>query len=139
MPMTLQQLRSISSRVWLRINCSNQCLLIRYLQPAASRNESPIIYLPLTKKGLWVNAHIEQFYDLWYASAGRLGGESCSCASGQQRRFGQKRCQPPRQILMLTSKLGETSRPARTTMPPEPESKCWLISASGQQRTSGSP
>src|SRR3954452_108015 len=66
MPMTLQQLRSSSSRVWLRINCSNQCLLIIYLQPAASRNESPIIYLPLTKKGLWVNAHIEQFYDLWY-------------------------------------------------------------------------
>src|SRR3982751_1626851 len=40
---------------------------------------------------------------------------------------------------MVASKLGETSRPARTTMPPEPESKCWPISASGQQRTSGSP
>src|SRR3954447_18200170 len=40
---------------------------------------------------------------------------------------------------MLTSKLGETRRPARTTMPPEPESKCWPIFASGQQRMSGSP
>src|SRR3954447_765539 len=74
----------------------------------------------------------------WCSSAGRFSGGPRSCALEKQRRFGQTRWQPSRLTRTLASRPRETSKPARTAMPPEPGSKGWPISASGRQTTPGS-